>query len=300
METHVCPICGNSEVVYNHERGEIVCAVCGAVISENLVDPGPEWRAANEKRERRRTGAPVLVPISEAFTTKIDWSNRDALGNGLDLKRKIEAIRLMKWQDRVRSQTSYERNLVEAFQEMERLRSAMGLPKPCVDRALEIYRQASERGLTRGQSVEAMAAAALYTACRLLKTPRLLSEFTKYTTAPKKRIARCYRLLLKELDIKVSIDVPILHISKIARRLGLSNDVVKTAIDIAQKIKERGLNIGKGPVSIAVFALYLAARLHGIPITQKEIAKAADTTEATIRHGSKLLATVLNIKNSNV
>ena len=41
----VCPECGSTELIGDYERAEVVCAHCGLVIDENLVDMGPEWRA---------------------------------------------------------------------------------------------------------------------------------------------------------------------------------------------------------------------------------------------------------------
>lgn len=126
-EVYKCPICGNDKFVYNYERGEAVCIVCGAVVQEQLLDLGPEWRAftSEEKGQRARTGAPLTRLISEALTTVIDWRDKDVSGKELDIKRKLEVIRLRKWQTRARVQTSYERNFIQAAQELERLRSAM-------------------------------------------------------------------------------------------------------------------------------------------------------------------------------
>jgi len=98
------------------------------------------------------------------------------------------AIRLRRWQTRARVQTSYERNFVRAAQELERLKAFTGVPRPCVEQALEIYRQALEKELVRGRSVEAMAAAALYMACRMLKTPRPLDELMRFTKASRREV----------------------------------------------------------------------------------------------------------------
>ena len=38
----VCPECGSTELIGDYERAEVVCAHCGLVIDENLVDMGPE------------------------------------------------------------------------------------------------------------------------------------------------------------------------------------------------------------------------------------------------------------------
>lgn len=40
-----CPECNSSEISRDYSRAELVCDKCGLVIVENLIDPGPEWRA---------------------------------------------------------------------------------------------------------------------------------------------------------------------------------------------------------------------------------------------------------------
>jgi transcription initiation factor TFIIB len=234
--------------------------------------------------------------ISEALTTVIDWRDKDVSGRELDIKRKLEVIRLRKWQTRARVQTSHERNFIQAAQELERLRSAMGIPRPCIEQALEIYRQALEKELVRGRSVEAMAAAALYMACRMMKMPRPLDELVRYTKASRREVARCYRLLLRELNVKVPISDPVLYISRIAEQLKLSGEVVKTAIEILQKAKKAGITAGKDPAGLAAAAVYIAALMHGDNRTQKDFAVAAGVTEVTVRNRYKELAKALNIR----
>jgi transcription initiation factor TFIIB len=148
----------------------------------------------------------------------------------------------------------------------------------------------------RGRSVEAMAAAALYMACRMMKMPRPLDELVRYTKASRREVARCYRLLLRELNVKVPISDPVLYISRIAEQLKLSGEVVKTAIDILQKAKKAGITAGKDPAGLAAAAVYIAALMHGDNRTQKDFAVAAGVTEVTVRNRYKELAKTLNIK----
>ena len=51
----VCPECGSEELIGDYERAEVVCARCGLVIDENLVDMGPEWRAFDHEQRDKRT-----------------------------------------------------------------------------------------------------------------------------------------------------------------------------------------------------------------------------------------------------
>jgi transcription initiation factor TFIIIB Brf1 subunit/transcription initiation factor TFIIB len=201
---------------------------------------------------------------------------RDASGRLLPPERSVIFTRLRKYR------RYFDNSRVLQFkEELMRLRSAMGIPKPCVEQALEIYRQALEKEIS-GMSTEAAAVAALYMACRMMNMPRPLSEFVRHAKAPRKKVARCYRLLLQELNVKVPAGNPALFVSRIAQQLGLSGEVVKTAIEILQKAKRAGATAGKGPASLAAAAVYMATIIHGYYIPQKHIAKVANITAITL------------------
>ena len=66
-EVKTCPECGSKCLVHDYGRAEIFCADCGLVIAENIVDPGPEWRAFDSEQmsKRARAGAPLTYRIHE-------------------------------------------------------------------------------------------------------------------------------------------------------------------------------------------------------------------------------------------
>jgi transcription initiation factor TFIIIB Brf1 subunit/transcription initiation factor TFIIB len=202
---------------------------------------------------------------------------RDSRGRPLTIERKIMFSRLKKHNMSLAAD-----RLSELKNELERLRSVMGIPKPCVEQALEICKQALQKEIPI--SVEALAAAALYMACRMMNMPRPLDEFTKYLKVPKEKVARFYRLLLQKLDVKVPVSDPILYVSRIAGQLGLGGEVVKTAVEILQMAKRARITSGKDPAGLAAAALYMAALMHGDNRTQKDFAAAAGVTEVTVRN----------------
>ncbi|RLE73493.1 MAG: transcription initiation factor IIB [Thermoprotei archaeon] len=295
---HKCPICGGTKLIYDPTRGEIICAECGYVIREREIDRGPEWRAftPEEREKRSRVGAPITRLTPDSLSTDIDWRSKDAAGREIGLKKKIEMLRLRKWHIRARVQSSIERNLSQASIELERLGSQLGLPQYAMDRALEIYKKALETGLVRGRSIESVMAAAVYAACREKKIPRTLDEIAKYTRAGRKDVARCYRLLVRETQVKVPLPSPIDFAPRIGELLKLSTQTIKKAIEILRKAQEMGLTAGKDPAGLAAAAIYIAALLSGEVRTQKEVARAAQVTEVTVRNRYKELAKKLKIK----
>lgn len=297
-ETLVCPICGSNEIIYDHERGQYVCAQCGAVLSEKAIDRGPEWRAftPEEREKRSRVGSPITPTVHDkGLSTVIDWRDKDAFGRRLEPKKRLEVLRWRKWQIRARIQSSMDRNLAQAMNELDRIASHLGLPRSAREEAAVIYRKAVEKGLVRGRSIESVMAAAIYASCRRLKLPRTLDEIAEYTKAGRKDVARCYRLLLRELAVKVPIADPIDYVPRIGALLGLSGNVLRKAAEILLEAKKKGITAGKDPAGLAAAAIYIASLLEDERRTQKEIAMVAGVTEVTVRNRYKELVRELGI-----
>ncbi len=291
--------CPPDKIIYDETRGQYVCLETGVVLEERIVDVGPEWRAftPEEKERRSRTGSPVSPMIHDGgLSSVIDWRDRDASGKKLDMKRRLEVMRWRKWQTRTRIQNSIDRNITQAASELERIADQLGLPRALKEEAASIYRQAVEKGVVRGRAVESVVAAALYAACRIFKVPRTLDEIAQYTKTSKKEVARCYRLLVRELSIKIPVADPADYVTRIASALGLSGRVIKKAIEILNEARKKGLTAGKDPAGLAAAAVYSAAQLYEERRTQKDVAQVAGVTEVTVRNRYKELVQYLNIK----
>jgi transcription initiation factor TFIIB len=295
-------VCGGTDIIFNEDTGEYVCTRCGAVVMERHVDQGPEWRAFTpEERERRgRTGAPLSPTLHDhGLSTVIDHRDRDALGKRLSPRRRMEVQRLRKWQMRARIQTGMDRNLTIAMNELDRMAEKLNLPKQIKEEAAVIYRKAVEKGLVRGRSIESVVAAVIYAACRIHKQPRTLDEIAKKLEVNRKEVARCYRLLQKELKLQVPIADPMYHIPRIGNQLKLKGEIIEYAMEIMKKIKGNPITAGKDPAGIAAAVIYIAVMQKGERRTQKEIASVAGVTEVTVRNRYKEIMKVLNSMESN-
>jgi transcription initiation factor TFIIIB Brf1 subunit/transcription initiation factor TFIIB len=212
---------------------------------------------------------------------------RDAYGRPFSPEKKIVVKRLERYQ------MLWTQKGIAIEQELKRLQSVMNLPRTCMEQALEIYKQAREQ-LDVRMPVEPLAAATLYMACRMLKMPRPLEEFERYTKTSSKKIGRYYRLLLGILNVKVPISDPVLYISRIAGQLKLSGEVVKTTVEILQKAKKAGVTSGKDPAGLAAAAVYIAALMYGETVTQKEIVATVDVATPTLRDKIRLLSKLIS------
>jgi transcription initiation factor TFIIB len=115
-----------------------------------------------------------------------------------------------------------------------------------------VYRRAVTKNLIRGRSIEGVAAAALYAACRQCDVPRTLDEIADASRVSRKEIGRTYRF--------------------IARELKLSGDVQAKTVDILKQAADRELTSGRGPTGVAAAAIYIASILSGERRTQREVA----------------------------
>lgn len=292
-----CPECGGENLIEDYDQGEIICRDCGLVISENVMNRGPEWRAftKEERDERGRVGIPTSFSIHDkGLSTVIERVNRDAYGRKLPLDRRLEMLRLRKWQIRTRVHSSIDRNLAQAMAELDRLTDKIHVPSPIKEKAAIVYRKALDNGLVRGRSIAAIAAASLYAACRISETPRTLKEIAAASRIRKKDVARCYRLLLRELEMKMPVEDPTKCISKISSRVNVSMQTQRRALDILREAKKAGIVAGKDPMGLAAAALYVACVIEGEKKTQKEIAEVANVTEVTVRNRYKNLKETLN------
>ena len=293
-----CPECGSVRFVRDYEHAELVCAGCGFVIHDKIMDMGPEWRAFDqEQRERRgRVGAPMTFTIHDkGLSTMIDWRDRDSHGKDLTPKRRAQIYRLRKWQRRIRVSDATERNLAFALSEVDRMSSHLGLPRNVREAAAVIYRRAVEERLIRGRSIEGVAAAALYAACRECKVPRTLDEIADVSRVSKKEIGRSYRFIARELLIHLRPTSPTDYIPRFGSELGLGGEVQSKAIELLKEATNKGLTSGRGPTGVAAAAIYIASVLCGERRTQRDVADVARVTEVTVRNRYKELCEKLGL-----
>ena len=250
-----------------------------------------------EKTSRSRVGMPTSYSIHDkGLSTTISQIDRDAFGRKLPLSTRLQMWRLRKWQIRSRVHSSTDRNLAQAMAELERLSSKVNISAPIKEKAAVIYRKALDKTLVRGRSINAIAAAALYAACRKSGSPKTLSEISQASLVNKKDVARCYRLLLQKLDFHMPISDPLTYVSKIAEKNGVSGKTQGTAIAILREAKQKRFSAGKDPIGMAAAALYIACLQNNEKITQKDIAEASGVTEVTVRNRYKALKQQLNIE----
>ncbi len=281
-----CPSCGNKKMVTDQNTGELFCGTCGLVLTDKISDTGAEWRSfANDETNRTRVGAGTSLTMHDmGLSTIIGTQNKDSTGKPLTSAMKSSIERLRTWDSRTQAHSSAERNLRQALNEMDKLKDKLALTDAVIEKAAYIYRKAMEKKLVRGRSIHGLVAACLYASCRNTETPRTLDDIAKGINIRRKDVARCYRLIFRELELKMPVVDPVKGVSRIASIAKLTEKSKRKAVKILEMAKKLGIAAGKDPMGIAAAALYLACISTGEVKSQKEISIASGVTEVTIRN----------------
>jgi transcription initiation factor TFIIB len=282
----LCPNCGDGEKITDIESGELICTKCGFVIRERIGNG--DWSVlAREPGGKLRTSPTSLARSGMGLSTIIGRPDRSA-GSGLDSAMRSTFDRLRAWDFRIKGRD--ERSLRRAFVELDRLRSVLALSDAMVEKTAYIYRRAQEKGLVRGRTMRAVLGAAIYIVQREMGISGTLQDIIRATGAAEKDIARAYRIMLRELDLKVPMLDPAKCVSRVAGRASISERTKRKAMGMILDVVRKGLAAGKDPMGLAASVLYLACTSSGEPKSQAAIASAAGVSEVTLRKNQRMIA----------
>lgn len=279
-----CDVCNGSEFIHDGVNGEIVCARCGLVRTDDLVSNGPEWRAFTlSESAKRERASPTPYAFDGGMFTRFR-EGRDANGTRLNPEQLQKWRRLRRFDFRTKSDDNKIRNLNQATIEVERFTDRLHLPRGIKDKALFIYRKALKEDLIRGRTISDFVAAAIYAACRESKVPRSLTNVSEASGRSVKDISRTYRLLVRSLKLRMPVDTPMKFVPRIAGSLNIDVETERKTIESLRRARERKLLVGKDPRSMATAALYLACKSNKRKMTQKKLADAAGISTVSLRN----------------
>lgn len=278
-----CPECNSTKLVKDIYRGEITCGECGLVIEDNIVDTTPRGLSGSKDGEPNRSQTSILQH-DRGLATTIGKENRDANGRDIPASKLSDLHRLRKWDRRFRTSNAKDRHLSFAFIELTKLGPQFDLSPDIVKSAALLYRKALEKNLVLGRSIECVARACIYLACRQAKFPKCLDELILSSDYLDKRdVSKAYRLIARELGLAIPLMGPSDYLPKISANLDLPFNVAQTARGILKKAISSGLSTGRNPMSICAGVIYIACRIEKYQIKQKDIAEASNVTDMTLR-----------------
>ena len=222
----ICPECSSKETK-NEGDGIMSCQKC-----DSIFDSGPQWTSYTPETQ---------IPAVNNLETK-----------GLNSKT------ILKWQKETRTGNLASRSILLASEEIERISNEVGLNDLIKESALELFSSSSKAGIVRGRSSEKVAAAAIYTACRLANLPRTLDEIADKSNLNRNELSRLHRLIVRKLKLKISFTSLSNLLPRFATKLALNNLVQENAQEIIDLVEKSDYRQGISPAALLGAALYLS------------------------------------------
>ena len=164
----LCSICNDGfKTISDPESGEIICEICGIVLSEEKKLPLPtrvyEEINANshfntttntnsQNHDNNSSNNNILLNIESA--TIIGRSNVDAIGKKISNDMQTIVDRLRVWEQRTRYTNPRDRNLKQAFNILNNIKDKMVLSNAIVEKSFYLFKKASSQGIVRGRLTE--------------------------------------------------------------------------------------------------------------------------------------------------
>lgn len=262
-----CPECGG---VVRPDGTEQVCGSCGLVVDGHEIDHGPEWRGFNADAKKR------------AEPTNPDRQGKELgseIGFGAGANPALERQR--REHTRAKAQNKRERNLRYVIGEINRVASALELPRTLAKQAANSFREVYEsRDDVHGHDLDELAATAAYTTCRDNQrglVPEDVAEVARSGSA--KDIARRHKWFCSELGIVPPPPCPRQRLRVVASRMDLPRDAVDRALSRLDAVDDVEHSRG-APSTLVAAVLYDAVD----ETTQASVADAAGCTPASVRN----------------
>ncbi|XP_034091183.1 BRF1 RNA polymerase III transcription initiation factor subunit a [Gymnodraco acuticeps] len=262
MSSKVCRNCGSTDIDVDQARGDAVCMTCGSVLEDNIIVSEVEFV------ETGGGGSSAVGQFVSSEGGNINPSfgeNNHYQGMGRES----------------RAQT-----VQRARHSINTLGHQLQMNKHCLDTALNFYKMALTKHLTRGRKSAHVIAACLYLVCRTEGTPHMLLDLSDLLQVNVFILGRTFLALSRELCINAPAIDPCLYIPRFAQLLEFgekNHDVSMTAMRLVQRMKRDWMHTGRRPSGLCGAALLVAARMHDFRRTIKEIVGVVKVCESTLR-----------------
>ncbi|XP_037710282.1 transcription factor IIIB 90 kDa subunit [Drosophila subpulchrella] len=256
-----CRNCGSNEIEEDNARGDRVCMNCGSVLEDSLIVSEVQFEEVGH-------GAAAIGQFvsaeSSGGATNYGYG-KFQVGSGTE---------------------SREVTIKKAKKDITLLCQQLQLSQHYADTALNFFKMALSRHLTRGRKSTHIYAACVYMTCRTEGTSHLLIDISDVQQICSYELGRTYLKLSHALCINIPSVDPCLYIMRFANRLQLgakTHEVSMTALRIVQRMKKDCMHSGRRPTGLCGAALLIAARMHDFSRTMLDVIGVVKIHESTLR-----------------
>lgn len=245
---------------------EHVCPDCGLVLEDSPIDHGPDWRSfEGDESDPERAAPGNRNHPDRGLGSRVRWTDYDA-----DKRRRSRV------NNHVRQESHKDRNRGYATGEIHRMTGGMDLPESVGERAKWLFRKLHEDRL-KGQSLDVLAAACLYAACRERGMGRTPAEIAEVARCDAREIRRRVWTVAQTLGLELPPPDVGQRIRVVASRLSDDAMAVDRALRRLDGLDGNTITSGS-PSTLAAALLYQSGEW-----TQTDVADAADVSPTGLR-----------------
>ncbi|KAI1126282.1 cyclin-like protein [Nemania abortiva] len=311
-----CPDCREfpPNLVEEFSSGDMVCASCGLVLGDRIIDTRSEWRTfANDDQNNddpSRVGDAANPLLNGAqLETSIAYQG----------KQSGDLQRIQNKANKKNEKETKQNNaaLLAAYRDISTFCDAMNIAKATQDAAKHIYKMTDDAKYFKGKSTDIIIAGCIFIACRQSKSPRTFREIFSLTKVPKKEIGRTFKMLEKFLQQQqdasnkasqsnnnsdqaappptISASLSATNATELCDRycsqLRFNNShlMARISSELCEKSSSVKDLAGRSPLSVAAACIYMISHLMGESRTSKQIAAVAGVSDGTIKTAYRFL-----------
>ncbi|KAI9189461.1 transcription initiation factor IIB [Blastocladiella emersonii ATCC 22665] len=280
----VCTYCKKDppNVIEDFKQGDLVCADCGTVFKDRIIDTRSEWRTFSADEggdDPSRVGSTENALMgSMNMETTINDARGGTSGPGKDLSKahaKTSSIRDHKV-------------VLQGFKEVGTLGEKLGLPKNYIDTAKQYFRTAVEKDLNVQKRVAHYAGACLLLGCRKHGVTRTIDEFARMLGIKKHEFGRLLLQVNKtvaNLARQETIDTG----ARLCDALDLPASSAQLVTEVSRNARDIDELASRVPGTIQGAAALFVSQLIGMPRSVKDISVKVDVAETTIKVAFRLM-----------
>ena len=261
-----------------------ICKNC-CTVQGKFIDSQAEWRfyghEDTKSSDPTRCGMPTNTLLPELSLGSV-------IGNHFGNKNSYKMYQLRKYQN-WNSTTYKERSLFNIIDNISLQAKNSGLSPSIINQANVLYKELSEKKITRGSNRNGLIASSVYMSCKMNNVPRSAREIAKIfnidISTMTKGCKDFHNIMKTNIDCTKTED----FILRYCSNLEIQDKYVQLCLIIVENTEKYSIISESAPPSIASGIIYLVSILCKFQLDKKQISKKCDISEVTINKCFKKL-----------
>ena len=262
-----------------------VCSKCNT-IQERYIDDQAEWRfygyEDTKSSDPTRCGMPTNTLLPELSLGSV-------IGNDFGNKNSYKMYQLRKYQN-WNSTTYKERSLFNIIDNITLQANNSGLSPSIINQAKVLYKELSEKKISRGNNREGLIASSVYMSCKMNNVPRSAREIAKIFNIDVSTMTKGCKDFHNIMKTNINCTKTEDFILRFCSNLEISEKYIQLCLSIVKNTEEYSIISESAPPSIASGIIFLVSTLCDLKINKKDISTKCDISEVTINKCYKKLS----------